>query len=216
MLESECVEIKLVRLHLPPMRISAFVILLAALPAALPAQVRASARVGGTWSSTLAEDEIGTPITVKTGIAPTLTLGATIPTGRKYRIGLETILSTSSVEADDQISTTNLGSIRTLTLNLTGGGPAMVRGVFWQAGVGFIKYLPGDKDGLFRQGGPGRIIGSFLVEYRRPLRPGWEWTVGARYAFHQFITREMESRGFSRPQAVHRAGLEVGVARYFQ
>ena len=198
------------------MRISPLVVFLAAIPATVTAQVRASARLGATWSSTLAEDEIGTPITVKTGIAPTLTLAATIPTGKKYRLGLETILSTSSVEADDQITTTDLGSLRTLTLNLTGGGPAMVRGVFWQAGVGFIKYLPGDKEGLFRQGGPGRIIGSFLVEYRRQLRPGWEWTVGARYAFHQFITKEMESRGFSRPQAVHRVGLEVGVARYFQ
>ena len=206
----------LVRLHLPPMRISPLVVFLAAIPATVTAQVRPSARLGATWSSTLAEDEIGTPITVKTGIAPTLTLAATIPTGKKYRLGLETILSTSSVEADDQITTTDLGSLRTLTLNLTGGGPAMVRGVFWQAGVGFIKYLPGDKEGLFRQGGPGRIIGSFLVEYRRQLRPGWEWTVGARYAFHQFITKEMESRGFSRPQAVHRVGLEVGVARYFQ
>jgi hypothetical protein len=198
------------------MRIPALLVLLAVIPAALPAQVRAAAKLGGTWSSTLSEDEIGTPITVKTGIAPTLTLAATIPTGKKYRIGLETILSTSSLEADDQITTTDLGSIRTLSLSLIGGGPAMVRGIFWQAGVGFIKYLPGDKDGLFRQGGPGRIMGSFLVEYRRPLGPGWEWTVGARYAFHQFITKEMESRGFSRPQAVHRAGLEVGVARYFQ
>jgi hypothetical protein len=198
------------------MRISVLVALLVASPIALTAQIRASAKLGGTWSSTLAEDEIGTPITVKTGIAPTLTLAASIPTGKKYRIGLETVLSTSSVEADDQATTTDLGSVRTLTLNLTGGGPAMLHGVFWQAGVGFIKYLPGDKEGLFRQGGPGRIIGSFLVEYRRALRPGWEWTVGARYAFHQFITKEMESRGFSRPQAVHRAGLEVGVARYFQ
>jgi hypothetical protein len=198
------------------MRTFSVLITLAVVPLALPAQVRGSARLGGTWSSTLAEDEIGTPITVKTGIAPTLTLAASIPTGRKYRLGLETILSTSAVEADDQITTTDLGSIRTLTLNLTGGGPAMVSGVFWQAGVGFIKYLPGNRDGLFRQGGPGRLTGSFLVEYRRLLRPGWEWTVGARYAFHQFITREMETRGFSRPQAVHRAGLEVGVARYFQ
>ena len=198
------------------MRILSVIVVLAALPLALPAQIRASARVGGTWSSTLAEDEIGTPITVKTGIAPTIALAASIPTGKKYRLGLETILTTSSVEASDDNTTTDLGSIRTLTLNLTGSGPAMVSGLYWQAGVGFIKYLPGDKEGLFSQGGPGRIIGSFLLEFRRPLRPGWEWTVGARYAFHQFITREMESRGFSRPQAVHRAGLEVGVARYFQ
>lgn len=197
------------------MRIPAFLLLIALVPTALPAQIRASARLGGTWSSTLAEDEIGTPISVETGIAPTLTLAASVPAGRKYRLGLETILSTSSIEAKDDNTTTDLGSVRTLTLNLTGGGPAMVNGFFWQAGVGFIKYLPSDEEGLFRQGGPGRIIGSFLVEYRRPLRPGWEWTVGARYAFHQFITKEMESRGFSRPQAVHRAGLEVGVARYF-
>jgi hypothetical protein len=198
------------------MRIPALALFLSFLPVVLPAQIRGGARLGGTWSSTLAEDEIGTPISVETGIAPTLALGVSIPTGRKYRLGLETILSTSSVEASDDNSTSDLGSIRTLTLNLTGGGPAMVNGFFWQAGVGFIKYLPREKEGLFRQGGPGRIIGSFLVEYRRPLRPGWEWTVGARYAFHQFITKEMESRGFSRPQAVHRAGLEVGVARYFE
>lgn len=198
------------------MRISAFLLLLAAIPVDLPAQIRASARLGGTWSSTLAEDEIGTPITVETGIAPGIALGASIPAGGKYRLGLETILSTSSIEASDENTTTDLGSIRTLTINLIGGGPAMVNGVYWQAGVGFIKYLPSDKEGLFRQGGPGRVIGSFLVEYRRAFKPGWEWTVGARYAFHQFITKEMESRGFSRPQAVHRAGLEVGVARYFQ
>jgi hypothetical protein len=198
------------------MRILSVMLCLAAMPAVLPAQIRGSARLGGTWSSTLAEDEIGTPITVKTGIAPTLALGVSIPTGRKYRLGLETIFSTSSVEADDQITTTDLGGVRTVTLNLTGGGPAMVRGFHWQVGAGFIKYLPGDKEGIFRQGGPARIIGSFLVEYRHALRPGWEWTVGARYAFHQFITKELESRGFSRPQAVHRAGLEVGVARYFE
>jgi hypothetical protein len=198
------------------MRILPFLLCLAAIPAVLPAQIRATARLGGTWSSTLAEDEIGTPITVKAGIAPTLAVGVSIPTGRKYRVGLETVFSTSSVEADDQLNTTDLGSVRTLTLNATAGGPAMLGGFHWQAGVGLIKYLPSDKEGLFRQGGPARIIGSFLVEYRRPLRPGWELSVGGRYAFHQFITKELESRGFTRPQAVHRAGLEVGVARYFQ
>jgi hypothetical protein len=198
------------------MRIFSLSILLVAIPVALAAQVRAAARLGGTWSSTLAEDEIGTPITVQTGIAPTLTLSASIPSGKKYRLGLETILSTSSVDAEDDNGSTDLGSLRTVTVLATAGGPAMVTGLHWQVGAGFIKYLPSDKDGLFRQGGPGRLIGSFLLELRRPLRPGWEWTVGARYAFHQFITKELESRGFSRPQAVHRAGLEVGVARYFQ
>jgi hypothetical protein len=182
----------------------------------LPAQVRVAAKLGGTWSSTLAEDEIGTPISVKTGIGPTLGLSASIPTGRKYRLGMETIFSTSSVEAEDEFNTTDLGSIRTATLLLSAGGPAMVANLHWQVGVGLIKYFPGEDEGLFRQGGPARLTGTFLAEYRRPLRPGWEWTVGVRYGFHQFITQELESRGFSRPQSVHRVGLEAGVARYFQ
>ena len=183
---------------------------------ALPAQVRVAGRLGGTWSSTLVEDQIGTPIAVKTGIAPTLSLGASIPSGKKYRLGLEALLSTSSAKAEDDNGTTDLGSVRTATLLITAGGPAMIAGFHWQVGLGLIKYFPGDKEGLFRQGGPGRITGTLLAEYRRELKPGWEWTVGARYGLHQFITKELESRGFSRPQSVHRVGLEVGVARYFQ
>ncbi len=198
------------------MRIFCLAALLAVSPAPLLAQVQVGARLGATWSSTLAEDEIGTPIAVRTGIAPTLGLSASIPTGAKYRLGLATLLTTSSVEAEDDNGSTDLGSLRTFTILVTAGGPAMVSGLYWQAGAGFIKYLPGNKDGLFRQGGPGRLTGSFLVEFRRPLTPGWEWALGARYGFHQFITKEMESRGFSRPQAVHRVGVEAGVTRYFQ
>ena len=198
------------------MRIVSLILLITIVPLTLPAQVRVGARLGGTWSSTLAEDEIGTQIEVETGIAPTVTLTASIPSGKKYRLGLETIISTSSLEATDDNGTADLGSLRTATLLATAGGPAMIAGLYWQVGAGVIKYFPGDKDGLFRQGGPLRLTGSFLLELRRPLRQGWEWSVGARYGFHQFITKELESRGSSRPQAVHRAGLEVGVARYFQ
>ena len=188
--------------------------LLAALPTA--AQVRLGGRLGATWSSTLVEDEIGTPIEVEAGIAPTLTLNATIPTGKKYRIGLETSFSTSGLDVTDDLGTTDLGSLRTASIQVVAGGPAMVQGFFWQAGIGFLKYLPSEKEGLFRQGGPARILGTFTVEYRRVLRPGWEWMVAAKYGLHQFITKELESRGFSRAQMVHRVGLEAGVARYFQ
>jgi hypothetical protein len=183
---------------------------------ALPAQVRVTARLGATWSSTLAEDEIGTPIEVETGIAPTLSLGASIVSGKKYRLGLETILTSSPVEATDDFGTTDLGGLRTLTLLATAGGAAMVTGLHWQLGIGVIKYLPGEEEGLFRQGGPAEITGTFLAEFRRALNPDWEWTVGARYGFHRFITQELESRGYSRGQSVHRIGLEAGISRYFQ
>ena len=195
--------------------LSVTVLCLVALTAASPAQVRLGARLGATWSSTLATDEIGTNIKVKTGIAPTLSLTASIPSGRKFRLGLETVLTTSSVEASDDQGTNDLGSLRTASLLLTAEGPAMFAGIYWRVGLGLIKFLPSEKQGLFLQGGPTRITGNLTAEYRKAIKPGWEFAAGVRYGIHQFTTKELQSRGFSRSQMVHRVGLELGAARYF-
>lgn len=212
-----CVDRHPVRLHFPPMRSHTLLVILAlAGSSSTQAQVRLSARLGATWSSKLATDEIVEPIDVKAGIGPTLSVNASIPSGRKYRVGLETMFSTGSVKATENGSDTDLGSLRTASLLLTAEGPLMIRGVFWRVGVGFIKYLPSEKEGLFRQGGPTRLMGTFTAEYRKPLSPGWEGLASLRYGFHQFTTKELQAAGFSRAQSVHRVGLEVGVARYFQ
>jgi hypothetical protein len=179
------------------------------------AQIRATARLGAVWSSKLATDEIVEKIDVTTGIGPMLALGVSIPSGTRFRLGLETVLSTASVTAEAAGGNADLGTLRTASLMLTAEGPLMVRGFFWRAGAGMIKYLPAEKQGIFLQGGPSRIIGNFTVEYRKPLSPGWEGVGGVRYGFHQFTTKQLEAHGFSRGQAVHRVGLEVGVARYF-
>jgi hypothetical protein len=179
------------------------------------AQIRATARLGAVWSSKLATDEIVEKINVKTGIGPMLALGVSIPSGKRFRLGLETVFSTSSVTAETASGDADLGSLRTASLMLTAEGPLMVRGFFWRAGVGGIKYLPSEKQGIFLQGGPARIIGNFTVEYRKPLSPGWEGVGGVRYGFHQFTTKQLQANGFTRGQAVHRVGVEVGVARYF-
>jgi len=180
------------------------------------AQVRVSARIGGTWSSKLVQDQIIEPITVKAAVAPTLTLGASLPSGKHYRLGIEAALSSSGMQAKENGVATDLGSLRTATLLLTAEGPAMARGLYWRIGLGLIKYLPSVKQGLFLQGGPTKPTGTFTLEYRHALRPGWELTADAKYGFHQFMTKEMTLRGFSRGQDVHRIGLEIGAARYFQ
>ncbi|MEO8201920.1 MAG: hypothetical protein ABI679_15420, partial [Gemmatimonadota bacterium] len=159
------------------------------------AQIRASARVGATWSSTLISDQIIQPIDVKAGIAPTLSLGISIPSGKKYRLGLEAVFSSGSVKASENGSDTDLGSIRTATVLLGAEGPLMIRNLYWRAGVGLMKYFPSEKEGLFRQGGPTRLTGNFTAEYRRPLSPGWEAVAALRYGYHQFITRELEAAG---------------------
>jgi hypothetical protein len=180
------------------------------------AQVRVAGRLGATWSSRLVEDQIINPIRVKAGIAPTLSLGLSIPSGKRYRLGIETTFTSGSVMAVENGSDTDLGTLRTATILLTAEGPAMAKGLFWRVGFGVVKFLPTEKQGLFLQGGPTKPTANLTVEYRRTLRPGWEWTAAARYGFHQFLTKEMETRGFSRGQDVHRVGLEVGAARYFQ
>lgn len=200
------------------MRIPIPAVVFATLAAAstLPAQqVRVGARLGATWTSTLLEDVIVSPIKVKAGIAPTLSLTASIPVGARYRMGLEGVFSTGSVHATENGQETDLGSLRTGSLMLMAEGPLMVKDFFWRAGVGVIKYLPSEKEGIFLQGGPSRLAGNFTVEYRRVIRTGWEGIGALRYGYQSFMTDELKSRGFTRAQAVHRVGLEAGVARYF-
>jgi len=91
----------------------------------------------------------------------------------------------------------------------------MVRHLYWRAGAGLLAYWPGRKEGLFLQGGPTRLMGSLGLDYRYPWRDGWEWTASARYAFHRFTTAQLQTRGFSQAQDVHRLGLQIGAARYF-
>lgn len=178
-------------------------------------QVRLGVRLGATWSSTLMKDAIVAPITVKSGIAPTLALSASIPSGKKYRLGVETVFSTASVKATENGVDTDLGSLRTATLLLAAEGPLMVRDFYFRIGVGLLKYLPSEKTGIFQQGGPTRITGNFTAEYRKTLRPGLEWVAGVRYGLSGFTTKELQSRGFTRSQAVHRVALEVGVVKDF-
>lgn len=212
-----CVDRWAVRLHLPAMRTlkTTAIILLTLASSATAQQVRLSARLGATWSSKLMEDVILNPIRVKAGIAPTLALSASIPTGKKYRLGLETILTTSSVKATENGAETDLGSLRTATFLLSAEGPLMIRDFHFRIGVGLIKYLPSEKTGIFQQGGPTRITGNLTAEYRKNLRPGLQWVAAARYGLHGFTTKELESRGFTRTQAIHRVGLEVGVVKDF-
>ncbi|HEV8125683.1 MAG TPA: hypothetical protein VGP80_15655 [Gemmatimonadales bacterium] len=178
-------------------------------------QVRLGARLGATWSSTLMKDVVVSPISVKAGIAPTLALSASIPSGRKYRLGLETVFTTASVKATENGVDTDLGSLRTATILLAAEGPLMVRDFYFRIGVGLMKYLPSEKTGIFQQGGPTRITGNFTAEYRKDLHPGWEWVAAARYGLSSFTTKELQSRGFTRSQAIHRVGLEVGVVKDF-
>ncbi len=197
------------------MRSAILLALAGLLPLPVAAQTRVAAGVGGTWSSTLVTDQIVNPVNVRASLAPTLSLEATIPSGPRYRVGIAAAITLGSVHAEENGVTTDLGGLRTGSIQLIAEGPAMLRHLYWRAGVGLLAYWPGRKEGLFLQGGPTRLMGSFGLDYRLPWRDGWEWTASARYAYHRFTTAQLQSRGFSQAQDVHRLGLQVGAARYF-
>jgi hypothetical protein len=159
-------------------------------------------------------DQIINPVDVKAAIAPTLTASASLPFGERIRVGLQGSLTSSALKATETGSPDgDLGTLRTGEILAFATGPAMVKDVYWKAGLGMLKYWPSEQQGLFLQGGPARLLGSVGAEYRRPWRAGLDFTISARYSYHRFTTDQLEARGFSRTQSVHRITLGVGVAR---
>ena len=179
----------------------------------LHAQMEYHARLGAVWANDLVRDFIFDEITVRQSIAPMLALGATLPVGpRGYRAGLEGTLASGkfhSREAGDDI---DLGTLRTATLQLGLEGPFSTA-LRWRAGVGGIKYLPSDDEGIFLEGGPIRVLVGASVDYRRAVMPRWDLMLSLGYDFHRFSTDELEHRGFAQSQGVSRVAFTVGLSR---
>ena len=107
------------------------------LPAGAPtlhAQTEYHARLGAIGASTLLRDVIVDEITVRQSIAPMLALGASLPIGTQgYRVGLDGTLVSGKFHSRESGSNTDLGTLRTATLQLGLEGP-MHKGFRWHVG----------------------------------------------------------------------------------
>jgi hypothetical protein len=187
-------------------------LLLPASATGLHAQLEYHARLGAVGASTLLSDVIVDEIGVRQSIAPMIALGASLPFGtRGYRVGLEGSLASGKFHSSESGSDTELGTLRTATLQLGLEGP-LHRGVRWRIGAGGISYWPADDEGIFRAGGTTRFLAGAGVDYRRPVLPKWDLMASLGYDFHRFSTDELESRGFSQTQGVSRISLSVGLS----
>jgi hypothetical protein len=188
--------------------------LLLALPAVAPAQTMVRVSAGVTASSKLVEDFLGGPITVTQAVPlPTvaLRLSHTLPSG--YRLGVEGRLTSGATEVTDNGATEDLGTVRTLTVMALADGP--VRGALrWEAGVGTILYRPTEETGIWSRGGASRWLVGGGLTWTRPLG-SVDLVVGGRYDFHPFTTPRLDGDGYAGYQAVHRAGLTLGLERGF-
>jgi len=166
--------------------------------------------LGATYASPLVREDVLEPIEVKQSVAITGRIGAAVPFSGAYRAGLEVGFGSGSYHADYADASNDLGSVSTLTLQGTVGGPLVER-LRWRLAAGTIKYLPSDETGIFAQGGPWKPIAGVALEYRLPVSSKLDLRFVGRADVHPFTTDELGSRGFGASQWVPRYALGVGL-----
>ena len=179
------------------------------------AQTTARVTAGVTGGTALVHDELGGPISLGAGRPVTIALAITHPIGAKYRLLIEGRVGRANVNVDDSGVQSDLESLTTVGAMLLVDGP--FAGAFrWEIGAGVLSYRPADQRGVFLQGGPSPwLLGAGLSWSRPTGGSGLRLLANARYDFHQFQTRQLESRGYSQYRTVHRVGLGVGIERRF-
>ena len=169
--------------------------------------------IGATYASPLVVDDVIEPTEVQQSIAPTGRIGAAVPFSEDFRVGAEIGFGSGGYEAEYGSTTNDLGSLSTLTLQATVGGPLVER-LRWRLAVGTIKYLPSEESSIFAQGGPWRPLAGVALEYRLPISEALDLRIVGRADVHSFTTDELGSRGFGATQWVQRYALGVGLWRF--
>lgn len=190
--------------------LTATLALAAFLPATLAAQARYSFGVGAMGGTKLATDRIFQQIDVTQRIAPTLTLGASLPVSPRERAGIEVSLGFGKTRIKEEgFSAYDGVSYKTLGFTAGVDGP-MLKKLRYRFGAGLTKYFA-DKEGIFRQGGPLLLTLTLGSDY--PVFTSGKVGVVARfrYDYQRFSTDELRTIGFSRTQDVHRVGLGLAV-----
>ena len=169
--------------------------------------------LGVTWATALVRDDIINEIEVQQKLAPTLVLGVALPIAPLYRAGLELALTTSGYQSNEEAGRRSTW-VRSAPVRSPWGWMARSRsGLRWRAGVGLLRYLPAEDQGIFLRGGTTRFLAGAGIDYRRPIMTKWDLMASLRYDFHRFTTDELQARGFSQSQGVQRIAATVGLAR---
>ena len=193
------------------MRLFTTTLALAALfPAALAGQARYSVGFGVMGGTKLAEDRIFQNISIAQRLAPTVTIGASLPVSARERAGLELSLGFGKTQVQESgFPAVDGPSYRTLGFSAGVDGP-MLGPLRYRFGAGLTKYLA-DKEGIFRQGGPLLLLLTLGSDYHVFSTKQVGLVARLRYDYQRFSTDELRSSGFARTQDVHRLGLGLAV-----
>lgn len=182
-----------------------------AVPAAAQNALRVSA--GITAGTDLATDVVfSREVDVGQSKAPTVAIAWRRGPTAGIRIGAEGRFGSGRLEITDRFGTRDGASFLTASLLAAVDGPVLGN-LRWDAAAGIISYLPSEDIEVFREGGPTAWHLGAGVTWLQPVGARSSLAVGARYDIHPFITKAMQSHGFSGDQRVQRVGITVGLER---
>lgn len=184
--------------------------LAALLPSALAGQARYSAAFGLMGGTKLAQDRIFQDIRITQLVAPTITIGASLPVSPRERAGLEVALGIVKSRVKESGFPTTVGpSFKTLSVTAGVDGP-LLGPLRYRFGAGLVKYLA-SREGIFRQGAPLLLVLTLGSDYRVFTTGKVGVAARLRYDYQRFSTDELRSTGFARTQDVHRLGLGLAL-----
>lgn len=184
--------------------------LAALLPAALAGQARYSLGLSAMGGTKLAEDQIFQKIDIAQRIAPTITVGASLPVSARERAGIELSLGLGKTRIKEAgFGTVDGESFKTLGFTAGVDGP-LYHKLRYRFGAGLMKYMA-DKEGIFRQGAPLLLTLGLGSDYHIFSSGKMGVVARLRYEYQRFSTDELRTAGFARTQDVHRVGLGLAV-----
>jgi hypothetical protein len=189
---------------------------LAITPLAAQATVRLAA--GATMSTSLIQDgSLFSRLTPT--VAPDVSLAVSYPTGPGYRVVLEADLRHAGLDAVDNDPREpdyqfkdRIGSLTTVDALLLVEGQVFGP-LRWQAGGGVVFYRPGEREGVFQDGGTHRWVIAGGLAWTHPMGPRWNALVQGRVDHQGFTTPTLVDRGYGESQSVQRLSLQLGVER---
>ncbi|HEY6808637.1 MAG TPA: hypothetical protein VI160_07600 [Gemmatimonadales bacterium] len=181
-------------------------------PARLAAQVRVAVTAGARYTTRLVHDVIVTPFDVRAALAPALSVDASLPLDPPWRLAAVLDLSHSTVSRYDTGATVApITGLTTVALGLGLTRPLQP----WLVGrgvLGAVKYFPGERTGLFQDGGPFFPFAQLALDAAPAFAARRGLAIELRYDIHKFTTPALRDEGFISARVIHRVALGIRVA----
>ncbi|MFN2571855.1 MAG: hypothetical protein ABR537_09640 [Gemmatimonadales bacterium] len=177
-------------------------------PCRLFGQISLSGIVGARYTSTLVRDSVVTSFDVRPAIGPSIALAMSEQSRTGWTPGAALDISWAALQRHDSAGATKINSLTTIAFTV-GLQRTLSRQLAARVGVGALKYLPGERAGLFRSGSGIAALGMAGLDWTPAVTAARGIGLSLRYDAHRFTTAALRSEGFTAPRLVHRIAIGV-------